>query len=247
MSEPVTLMRPPPRADSDPGRAARPVTSPAGRAAGRADVGDTGTAERLHAEYLDAVYRYVARRVARAQEAEDVTAEVFVAAVTAWPRYRGDATPYVYLLGIARRKLIDHRRRRWWRELLAADFTPRAGDTGGTSAAALAEALEEADPGPEQAALRGERRHAIRELVAGLKEEPREALLLRYVEGLSVAEVAAVIGRSPAATNSLLQRTRQILHRRGRAYFLDHDLDDNGTPQAGDTSDSPEANDERNA
>jgi Sigma-70, region 4 len=38
------------------------------------------------------------------------------------------------------------------------------------------------------------------------------------VEGLSIAEIATVMGRSPAAANSLLQRARAALFRRGQVY-----------------------------
>jgi DNA-directed RNA polymerase specialized sigma24 family protein len=40
------------------------------------------------------------------------------------------------------------------------------------------------------------------------------------VEGLSIAEIAVVMRRSPAAVNSLLQRARAAIFRQGAAYFL---------------------------
>jgi RNA polymerase sigma factor (sigma-70 family) len=73
---------------------------------------------------------------------------------------------------------------------------------------------------PEAALERAEEQRVVRELVEQLNEDQREALLLQYVEGLSIAEIAAVMGRSPAAANSLLQRARAALFRRGQAYFL---------------------------
>jgi DNA-directed RNA polymerase specialized sigma24 family protein len=56
--------------------------------------------------------------------------------------------------------------------------------------------------------------------MAELKEEQREALLLQYVDDLSIAEIAVVMGRSPAAINSLLQRGRASLLRRGKSVLL---------------------------
>ena len=61
----------------------------------------------------------------------------------------------------------------------------------------------------------------LRDLLGQLNADQREALLLHYMEWLSVAEAAVVMGRSPASVKSLLQRARATLHRRGRAYFLD--------------------------
>ena len=74
--------------------------------------------------------------------------------------------------------------------------------------------------GPEQALSRAEARRVVRDLVAQLPPDQREALLLQYVEQFSVAEISVVLGRSPAAINSLLQRARATLYRRGRVYFL---------------------------
>jgi RNA polymerase sigma-70 factor (ECF subfamily) len=182
------------------------------------------TAEALFAAYLDPVYRYISRRLTRPEEIEDITAEVFAAAVTALPRYRGQASPYVYLLGIARRKVADHLRRRRWRELLAVDLRPSRPDAE-SAWDELTEALSTRDQGPEESLLREERRQAVRRLVGLLKAEQREALLLRYVEGLSIAEVAEVLGKSLAAANSLLQRARETLLRNGKGYFLDDEAE----------------------
>lgn len=164
------------------------------------------TADALYQRYLADVFAYVARRVLDRQEAEDVTAEVFAAAFVALPRQRGLNGPYPWLLGIARRKIADSRRRQTRRggqmQALTDDLPATAADL------------------PEAALARGERAKLIRELLAALPEDQREALLLHYVEGLPQAEVAVVLGRSPAAVNSLLQRARAAVYRQGHDYFL---------------------------
>jgi RNA polymerase sigma-70 factor (ECF subfamily) len=194
---------------------------PADRAVRLSLVAAESSAQELHERYLDSVYSYVARRVPRREEAEDITAEVFVAALTSLPKRRGNAfaSPYPYLLGIARRKISDAHRRRQrgrWRELLSSEVSSHRDDSEDLFAV-----LQAPYPsGPEASALRAERQKAIRSLVAGLKEEQREALLLHYVEELSLNDVAQVMGKSPAAVNSLLQRARQTLYARGQSYFL---------------------------
>ena len=76
----------------------------------------------------------------------------------------------------------------------------------------------------EEAALaQAEARRVLRELMSELNADQQEALLLKYWEQLSLAEIAVVMGRSPAAVNSLLQRARASLYRRGRPYFLGED------------------------
>ncbi len=164
------------------------------------------TAEALHQRYLADVYASVARRVPNRQEAEDITAEVFVAAFTALPRQKPLHHPYPWLLGIARRKITDYHRRQSRKEgrtsALADDFPSPASD--------LPEAIFERD----------ERLRLVRAMLTRLPANQREALLLHYVEGLSQAEVALVLGRSPAAINSLLQRVRAAVYKQGQDYSL---------------------------
>jgi RNA polymerase sigma-70 factor (ECF subfamily) len=187
--------------------------APAGALEGMSQA-DRVTAGELHERYLADVFRYVLRRVPRIEEAEDITAEVFAAAFQGLPRFRGQCPPYLWLLSIARRKIVDARRRRAARpELLASELADQARD-----ADTLWEALAEVE-GPEAALMRTEARQVLGELVGQLNADQREALLLQSMEQLSVAEIATVMERSPASVKSLLQRARASLHRRGREYF----------------------------
>lgn len=148
------------------------------------------------------VYRYALRRLANPQDAEDVAAEVYLAArETRW-RHGLEARPW--LLGIARRKVADRLRRRLRRPEVRLH----------ESHAALM-----ATHGPEADALRAEAVRTIRELVWALPEAQREALLLQTAEELSVREIGQVMGKSVPAVTSLLARARETLRLRGGAYF----------------------------
>lgn len=170
----------------------------------------TLNAARLHELYLDDVFRYVSRRVPRRDEAEDVTAEVFAAAFQQLGGFRADCEPRLWLMGIARRKVADSlRKRSRRRETLECDLPPGSME---------AKRDDERNIVPSVADTEDSRR--LREIVAALRDDQREALLLHYVEGLKIAEVADVMRRSPAAVNSLLQRARAAAFRRGEAHFL---------------------------
>lgn len=175
------------------------------------------TEDTLQEFYLPLVFAYVSRRIRPVEEAEDVTADVFAAAYTSLHRRRAGSLG-AWLLGIARRKVADALRRRGRRrESSLSDLSDDA-----LLAASVTASLTVAGQ-PEAALAQSEAHETLRALVGGLKSEQREVLLLKYVDGLSVADIAIVIGRSPAAVNSLLQRTRAILLERGRAYFLPDD------------------------
>src|SRR5438105_10377771 len=99
----------------------------------------------LHDRYLQAVFTYVCCHVPDRSEAEDITAEVFAAALAALPKYRGDSGHYAWLLGIARRKIVDATRRRYRRELLDTDLTEQERESLGLLLATdIAELPEEA-------------------------------------------------------------------------------------------------------
>jgi RNA polymerase sigma-70 factor (ECF subfamily) len=176
------------------------------------------TAAGLYEQYLEDIYHYVLRQAPGIEEAEDITVEVFAAAAAALPHFRGQCAPYAWLLSIARRKIIDSRRRRTARpETLASDLAHTELD-----AEAVWEALATVE-GPEAVLMRAEMRQFVRDLLAQLNPDQREAVLLQYVEGLSGEEIAVVMGRSRGAIHSLLHRARATLHRLGRTYFLDED------------------------
>ncbi len=169
------------------------------------------TAAALQQAHLPDVFRYVARSVPRREEAEDITAEVFAAAFQSLHRFRGDCTARAWLLGIARRKVADHlRKTSRRRETLEADLPETF---------ALAEAS--ADGSVEAAIQRKEAREELRRAVDALPSDQHDALLLHYVDGLTIAEVSVVLGRSAAAANSLLQRARASVYRHGAHYFID--------------------------
>ncbi len=177
-------------------------------------------AAQLHTLYLDQVYRYVARRLERREDVEDVCAEVFVVAFEQLPRFRGEVEVRLWLLGIARRKVADAIRKRVRRREID-----------------LSDELELPDADrialPQQAMMQQESRTVLRDLLLGLKDEQREALLLKYVEELSIEEIAVVMNRSKAATNSLLQRARATAFKAGEAYFLDFQMPSASNQQRG--------------
>jgi len=145
------------------------------------------TPHRLVELYADDVWRYASSKLRRREDAEDAAMETFAAAMRDFARLNGAESPRLWLLGIARNKVHDAMRR-----------TYRRAET----------ALEESVPARTEPEIH---RESLREAMAYLPELHREILVLKYVNQLSTEEVAKVIRKSAAATNSLLQRARQSL------------------------------------
>ena len=139
---------------------------------------------------LPQVYGYLVARVGQPAVAEDLASETYLAAVDAIGRGTLREPSTAWLIGVARHKLVDH-----WRRLAREDRRLHA-------VADIHEAT--ADPWDVQL----EANHA-RDVLAALGPHHRSALVLRYFDGLSVPEVADVLGRTVHATEALLVRARR--------------------------------------
>ena len=62
----------------------------------------------LYLKYVNPVFRYALSRIGARPEAEDATAQTFLAALEGFGRYRDDGRFAAWLFGIARRKTLDH-------------------------------------------------------------------------------------------------------------------------------------------
>ncbi len=129
--------------------------------------------------------------------AEDLTQETYLAAVRELRQGITPVTPLPWLYGIARHKLLDHYRATNRRE---SEVSPLGDES-------------DAIPDPSLDLARSEDRLRLAAALAGLPESQRAAVTLHHVDGLSVAEVARHLEKSPTAVESLLARGRATLKR----------------------------------
>ena len=172
------------------------MSTPTERGAGPV-LDDPGVFRGFYDEALPRVYSYFFHRLSGSRAAaEDLTQETFLAAVAEVKRGTavGDALPWV--LGVARHKLLDHYRRqeRDERKIAAVVLAKR------TDARALRWDGE------------GSRERALAAL-ASVAASQRAALVLRYLDGLSVGETAKALDKTLEATESLLSRGRESFKR----------------------------------
>ena len=151
----------------------------------------------FYEEALPRVYSYLFHRCGGVvSNAEDLTQETFLAAVAEIRRGKSVTTPVPWVLGIARHKLLDHYRRQKREE--------------GNVAVSW-----EAQGSDDQLLVRDEDGSRERALAAlgSVPASQRAALVLRYLDGMSVPEVARALGRSVRAAESLLARGRDSFKR----------------------------------
>jgi RNA polymerase sigma-70 factor (ECF subfamily) len=149
----------------------------------------------LFERHHEAVYRF-AYRFSRSQEvADDVTQETFIAALRGAGRLNGSTCSLrTWLFAIARNIVLKQTRHSRREEPLG----------------------ESAEPGryasnPVEEVLAVERSEAVQRAISLLPERQRVALILFEYEGLSLSEIADVVGESIGAVKSRLHRAREQL------------------------------------
>lgn len=130
--------------------------------------------------YSDDIYRYIFARIGHAEEAEDMTMEV----VHAVRKVPSDENLKPYMIGVARKKIVDHFRRK------ARSRT--SAQVEGTY-----------DLSNRDDFLR------VQAVLALLAENYQEHLVLKYICGFSSEEVATMVESTATAVDNTLQRARK--------------------------------------
>jgi RNA polymerase sigma-70 factor (ECF subfamily) len=152
----------------------------------------------LYERYRDRVYWYLLARMGSEEDAADLTQQVFLQALSALPRYEASKGTFLaWLIGMARHAAINLVQRRHAYVSVEWDLHSAAADP-----------VSEIDL--EASVLHREALDRLRRLVAALEPSKQELLVLRFVAGLTAAEIGTVIHKSEAAAKKQLART---LHR----------------------------------
>ena len=154
--------------------------------------GDSEAFGLLYDHYHVAVYRFVYYRVGSVALAEDLTSETFFRALRGMASFRWQGKDFgAWLMTIARNLTMDHfKAGRTRLELATEDMSPHDGST----------------EGPEGAVLASLTNTALLEALKQLPHEQQECLIMRFLQGLSIAETAQVLGRSDGAVKQLQLR-----------------------------------------
>lgn len=164
--------------------------------------GDEAALAALMERWERPVKSVIVRLVLNASEAEELAQETFVRVWQQREKFRVGAEfrPWVFSIAVN----LARNRLRWWRRRPGVSLDE-------WSEAPIAEARE-GRPGAGTAALEAdERAAAVREAVAALPVELREALVLFEYEQMSQAEIATAVGATPKAVETRIYRAREKL------------------------------------
>ncbi|MFD8224399.1 ECF subfamily RNA polymerase sigma factor, BldN family [Streptomyces massasporeus] len=182
---------PPPRADSDSARMMDLVE--------RAQAGESDAFGRLYDQYSDTVYRYIYYRVGGKATAEDLTSETFLRALRRIGTFTWQGRDFgAWLVTIARNLVADHfKSSRFRLEVTTGEMLD----------------ANEVERSPEDSVLESLSNAALLDAVRRLNPQQQECVTLRFLQGLSVAETARVMGKNEGAIKTLQYRAVRTLAR----------------------------------
>ncbi len=154
--------------------------------------GDADAFGLLYDHYHVSVYRFLFYRTRSAPLAEDLTSETFFRALRNMKNFRWQGKDFgAWLMTIARNLATDHfKAGRTRLELTTDDMS----------------AHDDATEGPEATVLAGITNELLLEALTELPDEQRDCLVMRFLQGMSIAETAEVLGRSDGAVKQLQLR-----------------------------------------
>jgi RNA polymerase sigma-70 factor, ECF subfamily len=141
----------------------------------------------LYDRYVQRVYRYCLYRTNHQHEAEDLTAQIFLAVLESLPRYRQDGHFAAWLFSIARNKVMEYHRRKPHEPLEESLLPPLQLDL-------------------ELTVEKSQRREKLLKLIQALAEDEQELIHLRYVAELSFVEMAKSLNKNEDAVKKAMYR-----------------------------------------
>ncbi|WP_199905219.1 sigma-70 family RNA polymerase sigma factor [Nocardioides sediminis] len=154
--------------------------------------GDSEAFGLLYDHYQPSVYRFLYYRTRSVPLAEDLTSETFFRALRSMNSFRWQGRDFgAWLMTIARNLTTDHYKAGRTRlELTTEDMTLH----------------DDATDGPEDAVLEGITNELLLAALSELATEQRECIIMRFLQGMSIAETALALGRSEGAVKQLQLR-----------------------------------------
>ena len=165
--------------------------------------GDDAAWETIVTSYARRIYNLGYRYTSRREEAEDLTQEIFIRVYQNLKSYRPEAGSFQnWVFKVARNLIIDHYRQ-----------SRRFRQTGGSEELETLELAEEKLPNPQRAVERSEATRFLRDGLASLSPELKEAVILRDLEGMAYQEIAELLSIPEGTVKSRINRGRIELAR----------------------------------
>lgn len=173
--------------------------------------GDQEAFEKLVESHTGEIYGLLFKLTQDAEEAKDLTQEVFLKAVRSIASFRGDADLRTWLYRIA---INTSRNRFHWLNRRGKDKTVSVESTIGATETQIGETLVAAGENPEEGLLRREREAMLHRALGKIGEVYREAVILCDLQGLKYEEIAELLDTNVGTVKSRIARGRDELRKK---------------------------------
>jgi len=158
--------------------------------------GDKNSFSELYEYYITPIFRFVYFRVRSRVDAEDLTQNIFLKAWDHLSDYRQGKNPFSsWLYAIARNTVID-----FWRKKKDWDISELGKNT-----------IKSKDEPADDLIEREDDLRRLKEIIELLTDEQQEAVILKFIDGLSNKEISKIMGKKEDAIRQLQSRAIRIL------------------------------------
>jgi len=145
---------------------------------------------KIYDKFLNSIFRFIFLKVNSEEVAKDLTSETFL---RVWEKFKNSEieNPRAFLFKTARNLITDFYREKAKINSASLESLPN---------------LPDPRQNLEEKIVFDERVKLVKKALANLKEEYQEAIILRYIDGLSLKEISEILEKSPSATRVLIHR-----------------------------------------
>ena len=151
---------------------------------------------KIYDKYIDKIYRFIYLKVSSEDIAKDICSETFLKGWVAFQSAEEKIeNPSAFLYRIARNLVTDHYRQRGRTQFVSIENNPIIDQVQGVEERMMAVSEIE----------------QIKAILPNLKEDYQNVIIWRYLDDLSVSEIAKILDRSEQTTRVLLHRALKSL------------------------------------
>lgn len=156
---------------------------------------------KIYDQYIDKIYRFVFLKVSSQEIAQDITSETFL---RGWKAFQKSKTvdnkkkienPQAFLYQIARNLIVDFYREKGKIQIVSAEYTQ----------------IIDPQTNLEEEALLASDVDMVKLALANIREEYQEVIIWRYLDELSIPEMAETLNKSEEAVRVMLHRALKSL------------------------------------
>lgn len=149
---------------------------------------------KIYDKYIEKIYRFIFLKVSSQEIAEDLCSETFL---KGWQAFKSQKIthPQAFLYKIARNLVVDHYREKGKVQIVSAEYV------------SIIDPRQDLE---KQAMLTSDINN-VKQAISNLKDDYQNVIIWRYLDEMSIPEIAQVLGRTDGATRVLLHRALKVL------------------------------------